>query len=84
MVDAMVSNRLRENYMAFYEKNNQYSPKGYCYYACVIGYALYAERGKAVMKKTNENLIGRMLNLVINYQNQNQMLEQLFIMIWKV
>ena len=23
-------------------------------------------------------------NLVINYQNQNQMLEQLFIMIWKV
>lgn len=29
-------------------------PKGYCYHADVIVYALYAERGKAVMKRTNE------------------------------
>ena len=28
--------------------------KGYCYHVRVIGYALFAERGKAVMKKTNE------------------------------
>ena len=72
MVDAMVSNRLRENYMAFYEKNNQYSPKGYCYYACVIGYALYAERGKAVMKKTNEvsKLVGVSRRTLQYYDNE--------------
>lgn len=28
--------------------------KGYCYHACVIAYALYTGRGKAVMKRTNE------------------------------
>lgn len=58
--------------MAFYEKNNQYSPKGYCYYACVIGYALYAERGKAVMKKTNEvsKLVGVSRRTLQYYDNE--------------
>ena len=30
------------------------SQKKYCYHVCVIGYALFAERGKAIIKKTNE------------------------------
>lgn len=30
------------------------SEKGYCYYVNVIRYAFYTERGKAVMKRTNE------------------------------
>ena len=45
---------IRKIYMAFYVTNNKSSRKRYCYHANVIAYAFYAERGKAVMKKTNE------------------------------
>lgn len=46
--------KAREICMTFYEINNIYFPKEYCYNENVIVYALYAERGKVIMKSTNE------------------------------
>lgn len=44
----------------FMKQITSVSEKRYCYYAYVIAYAFYAERGKDVMRRTNEvsNLVG--------------------------